>query len=164
MLRYNLSAFLLFALLLLSGCPTEGYDCGDHGEYIEGGCVCENGWAGTTCEYNLATYLLGNYLLDTAYIDSNGVDLGFDSLEITSNLVGPMILELHTPKLNQPMSVLIDSWNQKVGDILNVPSMLYDSAGFEVPIFLAGSLRLRAENEILLDLRSHGMRCRFVRI
>lgn len=80
---------LFLSCIACIGCSVDReYDCGDHGEYAEGDCVCERGWIGIYCDEWVVDRHKGDYALIS---DTCGILWrGMDSIHVTTSTVMPL--------------------------------------------------------------------------
>lgn len=85
---------LFLSCIVWIGCSVDReYDCGDHGEYVEGDCFCEQGWTGNYCDEWVVDRNRGDYALIS---DTCGILWwGMDSIHITTSLVMPLGFFIH---------------------------------------------------------------------
>jgi hypothetical protein len=127
-------------------------DCGPNGEFVEGDCVCDEGWGGADCNAWLADTYAGVYVVESDTCVAYGI--GFDSLRIFGSLVAPRGIFLEASNLRRPITAII-GWNTTEADIPLQENVRIDSSGGETPISIQGRMRhWNSTSDILITLDS----------
>lgn len=134
---FPIVAMLFTAQLVSCDSNWEETDCHEHGEFIEGDCVCELGWGGLGCEVWLPDTYRGAFTLkeDTCGI----VPWGMDSIIIGTSSVMPRGFFIHCKAFKYPLTANIP-WLDYHDNIPEQAIMILDSLGNDSTMIISGSL------------------------
>jgi hypothetical protein len=138
-MKSRLFLLSLFSALLLGGCGLfvpDGCDCGDHGEEVEGDCMCDFGWAGLSCELVSIDLYKGSFHRNADTCNWAGWDM--DTITFTTNSAVPHSILIYCKGLQQPITGSLSKKWQATIDIPAQHNYRIDSAGGQTPIFIQG--------------------------
>lgn len=156
--RLGLIALIAFSISF-SSCDFywEEIDCGENGEFLEGDCVCDQGWAGVECDYWDIDRIVGVYHFDSIAVDSARTYLELGDMRIDGNAPNERTFYFHLSQLRDPIECTLSGFWWSEAKINWQDNFYTDSTGTQSPISLLGTLDYGiAFDEVSLYLESHG--------
>jgi hypothetical protein len=129
---------ILFLPCILSACSRGEYDldCSDHGEVVEGDCICDQEWGGIYCEQRWEDAYRGGYGFDAYSCDSTAIPWTVISVSFPPPPTRTAYIQ--SPHLIVPITCTYNPDPKYALDILPQENALLDTAGQESPIHLEG--------------------------
>lgn len=123
---------------LWAGCSRgdSNLDCNDHGEMVEGDCICDQEWGGIYCEQRWEEAYRGGYALDANSCDSTNIPWTVISVSFPPPPTRTAYIQ--SPHLILPITCTYNLDPKYELDVLPQENAILDSAGHASPVHVEG--------------------------